>query len=171
MKPEDYQCQNDCDLKQGDLINYKGSEQYFMVKEVRSDGVVITFLKEGITKPLDTLLWWRDPSWKGLEKSKIKKPKTPKEELPQNPSPYRFDLLPADAMLKIAECMAKGDIEHGRDNWKKIEASVHHGRSMGHMFEAKSRDQATREREDHYTHTALRAIFALQMAIEEGKVK
>lgn len=98
------------------------------------------------------------------------KPEQPTKPV-QNPSPYRFDLLPADAMLKIAECMAKGDIEHGRDNWKNIEASVHHGRSMAHMFEAKARDQSTREREDHYTHTALRAIFALQMAIEEGKVK
>lgn len=99
----------------------------------------------------------------------VSKPE-PSSKPVQNPSPYRFDLLPADAMLKIAECMAKGDIEHGRDNWKNIEASVHHGRAMGHMFEAKARDQSTREREDHYTHTALRAIFALQMAIEEGKV-
>jgi len=87
----------------------------------------------------------------------------------QNPSPYRFDLLPADAMLKIAALMAKGDAEHGRDNWKGIEASHHNGRSMAHMYEVRSLDPAINQREDHYTHAALRAIFALQMAIEEGR--
>lgn len=98
-------------------------------------------------------------------------PLSPKPEKPvQNPSPYRFDLLPADAMLKIAELMTTGDAEHGRDNWKKVMSSEHEGRSIGHMYESMSAKPEVRKREDHYTHAALRAIFALQMAIEEGKV-
>ena len=83
----------------------------------------------------------------------------------QNPSPFRFDLIPAEAMLHIAKVIADGDVTHGRYNWKKIEASEHHGRAEAHINLAKANDKD----EDHWGHAAVRAIFALQMAIEEGK--
>jgi hypothetical protein len=84
----------------------------------------------------------------------------------QNPSPFRFDLIPAEAMLHIAKVIADGDVTHGRYNWKKIDALEHHGRAEAHITLARANDKD----EDHWGHAAVRAIFALQMAIEEGKL-
>lgn len=98
-----------------------------------------------------------------IEGPKDEEPKT--EEFSQDPSPYRFDLIPAKAMLRIAEIIAYGDKKHGRYNWKKIPADVHHGRSEAHMLKARIGDTS----EDNYGHAAVRAIFALSQAIDEGK--
>lgn len=125
----------------------------------RNSSTVIHFNRDGTSRPVS------NGSVFYVRKIEKAKPKQSADELPQNPSPYRFDLIPPKAMLRIAEIIAKGDIEHGRYNWKKIPADVHHGRSEAHMTLARIGDTS----EDHYGHAAVRAIFALSQAIDEGK--
>jgi len=85
----------------------------------------------------------------------------------QNPSPFRFDLMPAEAMLHIAKVIADGDVTHGRYNWKKIDSLEHHGRAEAHITLARANDKD----EDHWGHAAVRAALPQVTAdVQAGRV-
>lgn len=77
----------------------------------------------------------------------------------------RFDLIPPESMKLIAQCLGVGAHRHGEENWRNIPISDHINHAFNHLNEF--RLGATDE--PHIVNAAVRTIFALSLAVAEGK--
>jgi CxxC-x17-CxxC domain-containing protein len=73
----------------------------------------------------------------------------------QSATPYRFDLLDAKSMFKLAEVLAYGATRYAPDNWRGISASDHYNHLMQHLFAWKAGDT----QDDHLGHALCRAMM------------
>lgn len=76
---------------------------------------------------------------------------------------YRFDLLDASAMFRIAKIMELGSHTHDDGSWRKVSATDHINHAMGHMWGYLLKDKQG----DHLAHAAVRLMMA--MAVSEDK--
>jgi hypothetical protein len=87
----------------------------------------------------------------------------------QSATPYRFDLIDAKAMFKLAEVLAYGAKRYAPDNWRGISASDHYNHLMQHLNAWKAGDT----QDDHLGHALCRAMMlcAVVEAEEEAQLK
>lgn len=76
---------------------------------------------------------------------------------------YRFDLLDAGSMFRMAKIMEMGSHTHKSNNWRKIDASDHINHALGHIWGYMLGDKQG----DHLAHAAVRLMMA--MAVSEDK--
>jgi hypothetical protein len=81
----------------------------------------------------------------------------------QSALPYRFDLLDARAMFRVAEIHAYGAQKYGENNWRKIGTRDHVNHAIAHMYAYLLGDRS----DDHLGHALCRAMFAV--AMEDGE--
>jgi hypothetical protein len=81
----------------------------------------------------------------------------------QSATPYRFDLLDAKSMFKLAEVLAYGATRYAPDNWRGISASDHYNHLMQHLFAWKAGDT----QDDHLGHALCRAMMLCAVAEAE----
>jgi hypothetical protein len=81
----------------------------------------------------------------------------------QSATPYRFDLLDAKSMFKLAEVLAIGAKRYAPDNWRGISASDHYNHLMQHLFAWKAGDT----QDDHLGHALCRAMMLCAVAEAE----
>jgi hypothetical protein len=77
----------------------------------------------------------------------------------QSASPYRCDLLPARAVMAIAEVLKHGADKYGDNNWRKIPVADHLNHALAHAFAYIAGDG----QDDHLSHAACRLLFALEL--------
>jgi hypothetical protein len=78
----------------------------------------------------------------------------------QSVLPYRCDLLPAVAVLRVARVLAEGAAKYGPDNWRQIPAGDHLNHGLTHLLALQAGDQS----DAHLAHAACRLLFALELA-------
>ena len=74
----------------------------------------------------------------------------------QSYSPYRFDLLDAKAMLRLAAIAGKGAEKYGVDNWRKLSIEDNINRAIIHLYAYLAGDR----QDDHLAHAFCRVMFA-----------
>jgi hypothetical protein len=74
----------------------------------------------------------------------------------QSYSPYRFDLLDAQAMLRLAAIAGKGAEKYGVDNWRKLSIEDNINRAIIHLYAYLAGDR----QDDHLAHALCRVLFA-----------
>jgi hypothetical protein len=77
----------------------------------------------------------------------------------QSHSPYRCDLLPAAAVLDVSEVLAKGAAKYGANNWRNLSIDENLNHLLGHVLAWLAGDRS----DDHLSHAACRALFALDL--------
>lgn len=82
----------------------------------------------------------------------------------QSKIPYRFDLIDGLALGKIAEVLQEGAEKYGEDNWRLIETRDHLNHLLMHTYAFLCGDN----QDDHLSHIACRALFALAVELQEG---
>lgn len=70
---------------------------------------------------------------------------------------YRCDLLPAHAVLAVAQVLKEGAEKYGEDNWHNITAQENINHAMIHLLAIRAGDTT----DDHLEHAACRILFAL----------
>ncbi|HMN11176.1 MAG TPA: DUF5664 domain-containing protein [Bellilinea sp.] len=83
----------------------------------------------------------------------------------QSHLPYRFDLIDAKALFRMAEICHSGAEKYGEWNWKKIGIDDNLNHAIAHIYAYLGGDQ----QDDHLGHAFTRLMFALTLAIEEGE--
>lgn len=76
----------------------------------------------------------------------------------QSDSPYRCDLLPSTALLKIANVLKQGAKKYGENNWRRITQKEHLNHAITHLLAFMAGDR----QDDHVSHAACRALFAME---------
>jgi hypothetical protein len=76
----------------------------------------------------------------------------------QSISPYRLDLLPPLATLRVAEVLAYGAAKYGDKNWLPIPANSHLNHAMQHILAYLAGDDS----DDHAGHAACRIMMFLE---------
>lgn len=80
----------------------------------------------------------------------------------QSASPFRCDLLPANATLAVAKVLAYGAAKYGDNNWRAIPLQDHLNHVLTHILAYLAGDES----DDHLEHAACRMIMALEKGIE-----
>jgi len=75
----------------------------------------------------------------------------------QSATIYRCDLFDASAMLGISAVLHKGAEKYGEDNWRNLSVEENLNHLLMHVYAYLSGDNS----DDHLSHAACRAIFAL----------
>lgn len=75
----------------------------------------------------------------------------------QSATIYRCDLIDSRALLSISAVHSLGAAKYGEDNWRKIPVRSHLNHLLMHVHAYLSGDT----QDDHLSHAACRAIFAL----------
>lgn len=78
----------------------------------------------------------------------------------QSAIPYRCDLLPSGALLRIARVLAAGAKKHGDENWRKIPREDHLNHALMHVLSHLAGDAT----DDHLTHAGCRMLMAMETA-------
>jgi hypothetical protein len=78
----------------------------------------------------------------------------------QSAVPYRCDLMPPRAYLRVAEVLKKG-AHHGEENWRLITVREHLNHALGHVHLHMTGDTS----EDHLANASCRMLMALEMQI------
>lgn len=81
----------------------------------------------------------------------------------QSASPYRMDLIDPKAILEISKVLSEGAEKYGEDNWKQISVKDHLNHLLVHIYAYLAGDKS----DEHLSHSACRAIFALATSKEE----
>lgn len=81
----------------------------------------------------------------------------------QSKIPYRFDLLDAKAMARVAEILYDGANKYGDNNWRLLDVNTNVNHALAHLFAYLSGDQM----DDHLGHAACRIMFALGIHLQE----
>lgn len=76
----------------------------------------------------------------------------------QSDSPYRCDLLPPEAVLKVARVLKHGADKYGPNNWRKLSENDHLNHAIAHIFARLAGDT----QDDHLEHAACRLLMALE---------
>lgn len=79
----------------------------------------------------------------------------------QSALPYRCDLFPPTAMLKLAEVLAKGATTYGDRNWRLITVNEHLNHATTHILKHHAGDTS----EPHLSHAACRMLMALEISL------
>jgi hypothetical protein len=82
-----------------------------------------------------------------------------------SPVPYRFDLMPGDALLHMAAIMAAGADSHGANNWRKGNVDNHLNKAMVHVFAYLAGDTS----DNHVGHAAWRMMAALEVYLQDER--
>lgn len=77
----------------------------------------------------------------------------------QSHTPYRADLMPPLALLKVSEVLAIGAKRYAPNNWKKIPPEDHLNHMIIHAYAHLAGDVS----DDHVGHMACRAMMAAEM--------
>ena len=77
----------------------------------------------------------------------------------QSDVPYRFDLMNADAMLRMARILKEGADKYGDKNWHNITTPEHLNHAIGHIYLYLNEDP----NEDHLGHAFTRLMMAVTM--------
>jgi hypothetical protein len=80
----------------------------------------------------------------------------------QSHIPVRFDLIDAKAMFEVAAVLHEGAEKYGADNWRLIDIEDHLNHLLTHVYAYLAGDRS----DDHLSHAACRAIFALADKLE-----
>lgn len=80
----------------------------------------------------------------------------------QSQTNYRFDLIDAPAMFKLAEVLAYGATKYEPNNWRKIDPQDHLNHALQHLFAFQAGDRS----DDHLGHALCRVMMlvATEMA-------
>lgn len=76
----------------------------------------------------------------------------------------RFDYIPPEAMILLAECLGFGGKKYGQDNWRKIPIEENIAHAVLHLQRFRAGDQS----EPHMVNAFARVCFALSQAVESG---
>ena len=71
--------------------------------------------------------------------------------------PYRFDLIDAEAMFKMAGILDAGARKYGVDNWRGMQTEDHINHALSHLYAFLSGDR----QDDHLEHALCRVMFAV----------
>lgn len=77
----------------------------------------------------------------------------------QSDSPYRCDLLPAQAVLAVAAVLKHGADKYGPNNWRAIPIGDNLNHALTHVLAYLAGDT----QDDHLEHAACRILFALDL--------
>ena len=77
----------------------------------------------------------------------------------QSHIPYRCDLLPPKAILKVARILSEGSAKYGDDNWRGITISDQINHALTHLFAYLAGDG----QDDHIGHAACRLLMAVEL--------
>jgi hypothetical protein len=75
----------------------------------------------------------------------------------------RFDLIPAESLIIVAQILAAGAIKYGVNNWKLIPTEDHVNHAVNHLYKFLAGDTT----ENHLGNAACRVLFALYMSMQE----
>ncbi len=75
-----------------------------------------------------------------------------------------FSQVPALALRLLAQCCGFGSRKYGPGNWKKISIDSQIAHAMNHLNEFRAGDRS----EPHLVNAAVRVMFALELAVEQG---
>lgn len=75
-----------------------------------------------------------------------------------------FSQIPPFALRLLAQCCGFGSRKYGPGNWKKIPIESQIAHAMNHLNEFRLGDRS----EPHLVNAAVRVMFALELAVEQG---
>lgn len=75
-----------------------------------------------------------------------------------------FSQVPPFALRLLAQCCGFGSRKYGPGNWKKIPIESQIAHAMNHLNEFRLGDRS----EPHLVNAAVRVMFALELAVEQG---
>jgi hypothetical protein len=75
-----------------------------------------------------------------------------------------FSQVPPFALRLLAQCCGFGSRKYGPGNWKKIPIESQIAHAMNHLNEFRLGDRS----EPHLVNAAVRVMFALELAVENG---
>ena len=75
-----------------------------------------------------------------------------------------FSQVPPLALRLLAQCCGFGSRKYGPGNWKKIPIESQIAHAMNHLNEFRLGDRS----EPHLVNAAVRVMFALELAVEQG---
>ena len=78
----------------------------------------------------------------------------------QTEIPYRCDLLPMQALLRVSEIMKQGCAKYGANSWKHIPIVDHLNHALAHVFSFLAGDDTD---EDDLANATCRMLFALHL--------
>ena len=76
--------------------------------------------------------------------------------------PYRMDLMPAAALLRLSKIMCEGAKSHGENNWKRGSVADHLNKALVHAYAHLAGDTS----DDHLGHAAWRFMAALEISLQ-----
>ena len=82
----------------------------------------------------------------------------------QSKSPFRFDLIPPEAMFKLAEVLAYGAERYTPNNWRLIPRHKHLNHALVHAFAYMAGDTT----DEHFEHFLCRVVMAASVKEQEG---
>jgi len=92
-----------------------------------------------------------------IQKEKKEKPAGLRPDGLASPVSYRFDLIPAEVLMKVAEVMAEGIATgHKDDGWKEVDINDLLNHAMGHVVKF----MMGKVDEDHLSHAIVRLMMA-----------
>lgn len=78
--------------------------------------------------------------------------------------PFRFALIPPEAVFRLAEIMAHGEQKgYGRNNWRGIPFEDHVDHALSHLFAFLLGDGDGKDKDDHLGHAFCRLAFAVSI--------
>ena len=79
--------------------------------------------------------------------------------------PYRFDLIPPEAMFALAKVLHEGIVSgYTKDNWRKIDCNTHLNHALSHIFAHMAGDS----QDDHLEHALTRVAMAVTVNKKEN---
>jgi hypothetical protein len=82
----------------------------------------------------------------------------------QSFTPYRADLLPPNAVLRISRILGEGAPKYGEWNWLKTTVGENINHALIHLLAYSAGDRS----DDHIGHAACRLLFALELHLDEA---
>ena len=77
----------------------------------------------------------------------------------QSDTPYRFDLIDAKAMFRLAQVMAYGAKRYAPNNWRLITKEDHINHALQHLYAYLAGDK----QDDHLGHALARIMMAVAL--------
>ena len=78
-----------------------------------------------------------------------------------------WTLIPWNAMAVVEQVLSKGAEHYGRENWKGIPVPEHVQHLIEHAIASYQCSDDTLLEIEHLSHTVCRALFALELLVEE----
>lgn len=79
----------------------------------------------------------------------------------------RYDLLPPLAINEVAKTLALGCKKYGEWNWFQLPVSDNMNHALRHMMALNPRTDTLKNRIEHASHAACRALFVLEQLLDE----